>query len=74
MCVWTRFWARRGDDQQCEKWGWADVDVFLFALGAVKLLLSFQCMLLMEQLLFVPLDEHQLEHSLLLMDMEEVVP
>lgn len=73
MCVWTRFWALRGDDQQCEKWQWADVDVFLFALGAVKLLLSFQCMLLVEQLLVVPLDAHQLEHSLLLMDMEEVV-
>ena len=73
MCVWTRFWARRGDDQQCEKWQWADVDVFLSAPGAVKLLLSFQCMLLVEQLLVVPLDAHQLEHSLLLMDMEEVV-
>ena len=50
-----------------------DVDVFLFAPGAVKWLLSFQCMLLVEQLLVVPLDEHQLQHSLLLMDMEAVV-
>ena len=31
MCVLTRFWALRGDDQQCEKWQWVDVDVFLFA-------------------------------------------
>lgn len=73
MCVWTRFWARRGDDQQCEKWHRVDVDVFLSAPGVVKWLLSFQCMLLVEQLLVVPLDEHQLEHSLLLMDMEAVV-
>ena len=50
-----------------------DVDVFLFAPGAVKWLLSLQCMLLVEQLLVVPLDEHQLQHSLLLMDMEAVV-
>lgn len=73
MCVWTRFWALREDDQQCEKWQRVDVDVSLFALGAVKWLLSFQCMLLVEQLLVVPLDERQLQHSLLLMDMEAVV-
>ena len=39
-----------------------DVDVGLFAPGVVKLLLSLQCMLQLEQPEVGPLDDPQLKH------------